>query len=134
MVAGLLAAGVDVHVLRDPTRGGIAASLTEIAADSNAGILIEEGAVPVPEAVTAACAFLGLDPLHVANEGKLVAVVPAADADTALAAIAADPAGQGAAVIGTVTAAHPGVLVGRTRLGAQRVIDRPLGEQLPRIC
>jgi hydrogenase expression/formation protein HypE len=134
MVAGLLAAGVDVHVLRDPTRGGVAASLTEIAADSRVGIVLDEAAVPVPEPVAAACGFLGLDPLHIANEGKLVAVVPASDVDAALAAIAADPAGAGATAIGTVTDAHPGVLVGRTRLGARRVIDRPLGEQLPRIC
>ncbi len=134
MVAGMLAAGVDVHVLRDPTRGGLAASLTEIAADSQVGIVLDEASVPVPEAVAAACGFLGLDPLHVANEGKLVAIVPADQAELALATIRADAHGAGAVVVGHVTSEHPGLLVGRTRLGATRVIDRPLGEQLPRIC
>lgn len=123
-----------MRVLRDPTRGGLAASLTEIAADSRVGVVLDEAAVPVPDAVAAACGFLGLDPLHVANEGKLVAVVAPDDADPALAVMGADPAGRGAAVVGSITDAHPGLLVGRTRLGARRVIDRPLGEQLPRIC
>ncbi len=134
MVAVLLATGIDVHVLRDPTRGGVAGSLTEIADDSGVGIVLDEAAVPVPEAVAAACGFLGLDPLHVANEGKLIAIVAQADAEQALAAIQADAHGRDAAIIGTVTDKHPGMLVGRTRLGATRVIDRPLGEQLPRIC
>jgi hydrogenase expression/formation protein HypE len=134
LVADLLAAVPEVHVLRDPTRGGVATSLCEIAAAARVGIDLDEGAVPVPGAVAAACGFLGLDPLHVANEGKLVAFVPAEQVDAALAALRAHPYGAGAAVIATVTDQHPGILVGRTRLGGTRVIDRPLGEQLPRIC
>ncbi len=134
LVADLLAAAPEVHVLRDPTRGGVATSLCEIAAASGVGIELDEGAVPVPEAVAAACGFLGLDPLHVANEGKVLVFVPAAQADAALAALRAHPYGSGATVIGTVTGEHPGIVVGRTRLGGSRVIDRPLGEQLPRIC
>jgi len=134
LVAGLLAAVADVHTLRDPTRGGVAASLCEIAAAAGVGIELDESAVPVPEAVAAACGFLGLDPLHVANEGKMLAFVRSQDADAALAALTAHPAGAGARVIGTVTEEHPGMVVGRTALGGTRIIDRPLGEQLPRIC
>ena len=134
LVAAVLAAGVDVHVLRDPTRGGVAASLNEIAASSRVGVVIEERAVPVPDDVRAACGFLGLDPLVVANEGKLVAFVPGEQADAALAAMRAHPHGQDATRIGTVTADHPGVVVARTGIGGTRVVDLPLGEQLPRIC
>jgi hydrogenase expression/formation protein HypE len=123
-----------VHTLRDPTRGGVAASLCEIAAAARVGVVLDESTVPVPEAVAAACGFLGLDPLHVANEGKLVAFVPAERADAALAALQAHPFGREARVIGTVVEQHPGMVVGRTALGGTRVIDRPLGEQLPRIC
>jgi hydrogenase expression/formation protein HypE len=135
LVADLIAAvGPAVHALRDPTRGGLATSLCEIAAAAGAGIVFEERAVPVPEAVAAACGFLGLDPLQVANEGKLVAFVAPEHADRALDAMRAHPAGQEAAIIGTVTADHPGVVVARTPLGGTRIVDRPLGEQLPRIC
>ncbi|MGB9375446.1 MAG: hydrogenase expression/formation protein HypE [Jiangellales bacterium] len=134
LVAGLLAAGIDVHVLRDPTRGGVAASLNEIAASSRVGVQIEERSIPVPDDVRAACGFLGLDPLVVANEGKLVAFVPAEQAEQALAVLQADPRGQGATRIGTVVAEHPGVVVARTGIGGTRVVDLPLGEQLPRIC
>jgi hydrogenase expression/formation protein HypE len=134
VVAGLLAAAPAVHVLRDPTRGGVATSLCEIAASSDVGIELDEAAVPVPEGVASACGFLGLDPLHVANEGKLLAFVPADQADAALAALRAHPFGRDAAVIGSVTGEHPGIVVGRTSLGGTRVIDLPLGEQLPRIC
>ncbi len=134
LVAALLAAVPDVHTLRDPTRGGVAASLCEIAAAAGVGIEIDERSVPVPEAVAAACGFLGLDPLHVANEGKMVAFVRSQDAEAALAAWQAHPLGKGARIIGTVTEEHPGVVVGRTPLGGTRIIDRPLGEQLPRIC
>lgn len=134
LVAALLAAVPDVHVLRDPTRGGVAGMLCEIAEVAQVGIEVEEASVPVPEAVAAACGFLGLDPLHVANEGKLVAVVPEEHAEAALAALRAHPLGARAAVIGTVGEAHPGILVARSPLGAGRVVSRPLGEQLPRIC
>ncbi|MCL2466197.1 MAG: hydrogenase expression/formation protein HypE [Micrococcales bacterium] len=134
LVAALLAAVPEVHVLRDPTRGGVAGTLCEIAEVADVGVELEEPAVPVPEAVAAACGFLGLDPLHVANEGKLVTIVPAAHADAALAALQSHPLGTHAAIIGTVVPDHPGLLVARSSLGAGRVVSRPLGEQLPRIC
>jgi hydrogenase expression/formation protein HypE len=134
LVAALLAAGVEVHVLRDPTRGGVAASLNEIAASSRVGVVVDERAVPVPDDVRAACGFLGLDPMVVANEGTLLAFVPAEQADAALRVMHGDPRGQGAVRIGAVTAEHPGVVVARTGIGGTRVVDLPLGEQLPRIC
>ncbi len=134
LVAAMLAVTRDVHVLRDPTRGGLAASLNEIAAASGTGVVLTERAVPVPEAVANACGFLGLDPLYVANEGRLVAFVPRAEADAVLAAMRAHPRGAGAAVVGECVGEHPGVVVARTALGGTRVVDLPLGEQLPRIC
>jgi hydrogenase expression/formation protein HypE len=134
LVAAMLAACDDVHALRDCTRGGLAASLCELAETAGVGVEYEERAVPVPEAVRAACGFLGLDPMHVANEGKLVAFVPADHADAVLEAMRAHPIGAGAARIGTVVEDHPGVVVARTGLGATRVVDRLVGEQLPRIC
>lgn len=134
LVAALLAAVPDVHVMRDPTRGGVAGTLCEISEIAQVGIELIESAVPVPDAVAAACGFLGLDPLHVANEGKMLAILPAASADAALAAMRAHPFGRDAVVIGHVTDQHPGLLVSRSPLGASRVVGRPLGEQLPRIC
>ncbi|MCZ7416879.1 MULTISPECIES: hydrogenase expression/formation protein HypE [unclassified Streptomyces] len=134
LVAAMLEACRDVHVLRDPTRGGVAATLNEIATASGTGIVLSEQAVPVPEAVANACGFLGLDPLYVANEGRLVAVVPRAEADAVLAAMRAHPQGAGAALIGECVAEHPGMVVARTAFGGTRVVDLPLGEQLPRIC
>jgi hydrogenase expression/formation protein HypE len=134
MVAQLLAAVPDVHVLRDPTRGGVASSLNEIAADAQVGIVIEESRVPVRPAVRSACELLGLDPLFVANEGKLLAIVPPQQAGAALAALRAHPLGSDAAVIGEVVSDHPGMLVERTGIGARRVITMQIGEQLPRIC
>jgi hydrogenase expression/formation protein HypE len=134
LVAAMLAACSDIHVLRDPTRGGLAASLCEIAETAQVGIEFDERSVPVPDAVRAACGFLGLDPIHVANEGKLVAFVAAEDADAVLAAMTATTSGSRATVIGRVVDGHPGVVVARTGLGSTRIVDRPLGEQLPRIC
>ncbi len=134
LVAALLAAVPDVHVLRDPTRGGVAGTLCEIAEVAGVGIELEEASVPAPDAVSAACGFLGLDPLHVANEGKMIAVVPGEHADAALAALQTHSLGTHAAVIGKVSDDHPGLLVARSPLGAGRVVSRPLGEQLPRIC
>ncbi|WP_323055264.1 MULTISPECIES: hydrogenase expression/formation protein HypE [Streptomyces] len=134
LVAAMLAVTRDLHVLRDPTRGGVAASLNEIATASGAGIVLTERDVPVPDAVGAACGFLGLDPLYVANEGRLLAVVPRAEAEAVLAAMRAHPQGAGATVIGECVAEHPGMVVARTPLGGSRVVDLPLGEQLPRIC
>ncbi|MCM3884772.1 hydrogenase expression/formation protein HypE [Frankia sp. R82] len=135
LVAAMLAAGrTGIHTLRDPTRGGLATSLCEIAAAARVGVEFTESAIPVPPVVEAACSFLGLDPLHIANEGRLVAFVAESDADAVLAAMRAQPTGRDAVLIGTVTAEHPGVVVARTAFGGTRVVDRPLGEALPRIC
>ncbi|MFG2115808.1 hydrogenase expression/formation protein HypE [Streptomyces sp. NPDC048718] len=134
LVETMLAVTPDLHVLRDPTRGGLAASLNEIALASGTGVVLQERAVPVPEPVANACAILGLDPMYVANEGKLVAFVPRERADAVLAAMRAHPLGTGATVIGEAVAEHPGMVVARTGLGGTRVVDMPLGEQLPRIC
>ncbi|MFE0256311.1 hydrogenase expression/formation protein HypE [Streptomyces sp. NPDC059010] len=134
LVDAMLAATPDLHVLRDPTRGGLAASLNEIAAASGAGVVIRERDVPVPPAVANACAILGLDPMYIANEGKLVAFVPREHADAVLEAMRAHPLGADSAIIGEAVEAHPGMVVARTGLGGTRVVDLPLGEQLPRIC
>ncbi|NUO41518.1 MAG: hydrogenase expression/formation protein HypE [Streptomyces sp.] len=135
LVRALAPAGPGVHVLRDPTRGGLAAALNEIARDSAVTVEIDERAVPVPEAVAAACDLLGLDPLIVANEGCLVAFVTADAADDVLSAMRSLPEGAQAVRIGEVTARDPhGRVVQRTLVGARRIVEMPLGEQLPRIC
>jgi hydrogenase expression/formation protein HypE len=134
LVAALVAACPDVHVLRDPTRGGLASALNEIAAASGAGIELREESVPIPGPVHAACEMLGLDPLHVANEGKLVAIVPASSAEAAVAAMRGLPEGAEAVEIGRVVADHPGMVTMRTVVGSQRIVDMLVGEQLPRIC
>jgi len=134
LVATMLATGAQVHVLRDPTRGGLAASLNEIAGASGVGVELVERDIPVPQPVTDACGLLGLDPMFVANEGKLVAFVPPEDAERVLAAMRAHQHGKGAVAIGTCVAAHPAMVVTKTGLGGTRVVDLPLGEQLPRIC
>lgn len=134
LVAALLDAGIDVHMMRDPTRGGVAATLNEIARTSGTGMRIVERDIPVPDDVRAACGFLGLDPLYVANEGKLVAFVAAHDADRALETMRGHEFGTGATLIGHVTQEHPGVVIARTGIGGTRVVDLPLAEQLPRIC
>jgi hydrogenase expression/formation protein HypE len=134
LVADLLVAAPGVHVLRDPTRGGLASSLNEIARASKVGIQLDERALPVEPAVASACEMLGMDPMYVANEGKLVAFVPAAEAEAALAALHAHPLGGRAARIGQVVATHPGAVTARTGLGATRIVDMQIGEQLPRIC
>lgn len=134
LVAAMLAVEPGIRVLRDPTRGGLASALNEIAEASGVGMVLDEAAVPVPEAVRAACEMLGLDPLHVANEGKLVAVVPAASADAVVAAMRATTAGAEAVRVGTVVADHPGMVTARTLIGSQRIVDMLVGEQLPRIC
>jgi hydrogenase expression/formation protein HypE len=134
LVAAMLAVCTDLHVLRDPTRGGVATSLNEIAKAAGVGIELVESTLPVPETVANACAFLGLDPLYVANEGKLLAIVARDDADAVLAAMRADPLGADAAVIGECVEAHPGMVVTKTAFGATRVVDTPIGAQLPRIC
>lgn len=134
LVAEMLAVTADIHVLRDLTRGGLASALNEIAVASRVGIVVEEQTIPVTPPVVAACEFLGLDPLYVANEGKLVAIVPPTHADALLAALRRHPLGRDAARIGVVTAEHPGRVVARTPLGSTRLIDLHIGEQLPRIC
>ncbi len=134
LVAELLAAVPDVRCLRDPTRGGLAATLNEFARASQAGILFDERAVPVRPAVRSACEMLGLDPFYVANEGKLVAVIPPEKAEIALMTMRRHPLGQDAAIIGQVVADHPGVVAARTLIGSTRVVDLPAGELLPRIC
>ncbi len=123
-----------VHCLRDPTRGGLATTLNELAGRSGVGIEIDEAAVPVREPVRAACELLGLDPLYVANEGKAVAIVAPQAAETALAAMQAHEQGRQAAIIGFVTDDHPGRVALRTSLGARRLVGMLAGEQLPRIC
>lgn len=134
LAAAMLATGADVHVLRDPTRGGVAASLNEIARTANVGVALDERQLPVPAGVRDACGLLGLDPMYVANEGKLLAFVAAEDADRVLAAMREHPLGAQAAAIGRCVAEHPGMVVARTALGGTRVVDLPAGEQLPRIC
>ncbi len=134
LVAEMLAVCPDLHVLRDPTRGGLATSLNEIAGAANVGVRLDERSLPVPDTVANACAFLGLDPLYVANEGKLVAFVPPEHADAVLAAMRAHPLGKEAVAIGHCVPDHPGMVVAATGLGGTRVVDMPLGEQLPRIC
>ncbi|MGE4506914.1 MAG: hydrogenase expression/formation protein HypE [Desulfovibrionaceae bacterium] len=124
----------DVHVLRDPTRGGLATTLNEIAASSKAGIDLQETAIPVRPAVAGGCQILGMDPLYLANEGKFICIVPGEDADRALAIMRADELGQDAARIGTVTAENPGKVILTTQLGGKRLLNMLEGEQLPRIC
>jgi hydrogenase expression/formation protein HypE len=134
MVAALLAVTPQVHVLRDPTRGGLATTLNEIAKQSNVNITLRENAIPVKPAVAAACEMLGFDPLYIANEGKLIAIVGAAGAEAALAALRAHPYGREAAVIGEVRAAPQSRVLMKTAIGSTRIVDVLMGELLPRIC
>ncbi len=134
LVGALTALGGDLHCLRDLTRGGLAAAVIEIAEHARVGMDVEELAVPVLSPVRGACELLGLDPLYVANEGRLVAFVPAAAADRALQILQQHPAADQPAIIGTVTAAHPGVVELRSAFGSGRLLDLLSGEQMPRIC
>ncbi|MCF7798035.1 MAG: hydrogenase expression/formation protein HypE [Lentisphaeria bacterium] len=124
----------EIHALRDPTRGGVAMTLNEFARASHVGILIHEERIPIQSGVRGACEILGLDPLLVANEGKLIASVPPEAADEVLAAMRQHPLGRNAVELGEVTAENTGLVVMRTALGTHRIVDVPLGEQLPRIC
>lgn len=134
LVDTMLAVTKDIHVLRDPTRGGLATTLNEIAAQSNMGIVLREQAIPVREQVQAACEILGFDPLYVANEGKLLAVIPAEKTDAVLTAMKKHPLGVNSTVIGEIVADHPGKVVLITGIGGRRILDMLAGEQLPRIC
>jgi hydrogenase expression/formation protein HypE len=134
LVETMLAASKEIHVLRDPTRGGVASVLNEIAESAHVGIAIRENKIPVSEEVRGACEILGFDPLYVANEGKLIAFVSPNAVDSVLNAMRAHPFGKNATLIGEVVADHPGTVVMKTRIGGSRVVDMLSGEQLPRIC
>lgn len=134
LAADMLAASRRIHCLRDPTRGGLASTLNEFARQSGVGVSIEEAKIPIHDGVRGACELLGLDPLYIANEGKLVAVIDPADADTVLSAMRKNKYGGQAAIIGEVTAEHKGRVVMKTRIGSSRIVDMPAGEILPRIC
>ena len=134
LVAQMLETSPRIHCLRDPTRGGLATTLNELAHQSHVGITIEEAKIPVVEGVRAACELLGLDPIYVANEGKLVAVVEPGDADKILAKMRQNSYGRDAAIIGEVTNDYPGRVILKTKLGPSRIVDMLSGELLPRIC
>jgi hydrogenase expression/formation protein HypE len=134
LVAAMAAAKIDIHVLRDPTRGGVSSALAEIAQTAKVGMLLDEASIPISEEVKGACEILGLDPLYVANEGKLLAIVAARDVDPVLNALRTHSLGKDAAVIGVVTDEHSGMVMMKTRVGGTRVVDMLSGEQLPRIC
>jgi len=134
LVSQMLEASSRIHCLRDPTRGGLATTLNELARQSKVGIVVQETKIPVKEGVRAACELLGFDPIYVANEGKLVAVVDPDDADKVLAQIKQNSYGKDAAIIGEVTGDHPGRVIMKTKLGPSRIIDMLSGELLPRIC
>jgi hydrogenase expression/formation protein HypE len=124
----------EIHVLRDPTRGGVASALNEIAARSDVGVELDETRLPIRDPVQSACEILGLDPLFVANEGKLLAIVPEKGAAKLVEAMQAHPLGRDASEIGRITDTHPGMVVAKTAIGGTRVVTMQIGEQLPRIC
>ena len=134
VVAKMLAESKDVHVLRDPTRGGVGASLNEIACASNVGMMIYEEKIPLKKATAGLCEILGFDPLYVANEGKFIACVPSNCAESILSVIQEDACGKNACIIGEVVSDNPGRVVMQTRIGGKRIVDMLSGEQLPRIC
>ncbi len=124
----------DIHVLRDPTRGGISSALNEIAKTAGVGIEIDEMAIPISEQVKGACEILGLDPLYIANEGKILLIVPKKDAPKVLEVMSRHPKGKESAIIGKVSSDMPGILRMKTSIGSTRIVDMITGEQLPRIC
>lgn len=134
LVAEMLDVSTDIHCLRDPTRGGVATVLNEIANHSNVGMLLEETEIPVRDTVRGACEILGLDPLYVANEGKLLAVVAAPVADAVLKRMREHPLGKDSRVIGEVVSNHAGMILMKTEIGGTRVVDTLFSEELPRIC
>jgi hydrogenase expression/formation protein HypE len=134
LVEALAAEGLDIHMLRDPTRGGVSSALNEMARRAGAGILLDEEALPIPAEVEGVCEILGLDPLYVANEGNFLAVVAHGQGMPAVETLRRHTPGAQAALIGRVAADHPGVVVMKTKIGGERVVDMMSGEQLPRIC
>ena len=134
LVQVMLQTGREIRCMRDPTRGGLSSALNEIAGQSRVGITVDERAIPVREEVQGACELLGLDPLYVANEGKLIAIVAPEGAEEILAAMRAHPLGRQAQIIGSVNAANPGLVTMKTTLGTTRIVDMLSGDQLPRIC
>ncbi len=134
LIRSMLKVSNNIHALRDPTRGGAATTLNEFARSSNMGILLDENTLPVKPDVKGACEVLGIDPLYVANEGKLIASVAEEDAESILKTMRDHPFGKDAVIIGEVVKENPGIVAMTTKLGAKRIIDMPIGEQLPRIC
>jgi hydrogenase expression/formation protein HypE len=134
LVANMLEVTLDIHSLRDATRGGVATVLNEIAHQSKVGMLLHEIEIPVRDTVRGACEILGLDPLFVANEGKLIAAVAANQADAVVEKMRMNPLGRDARIIGEVTSDNPGMVLMKTEIGGTRIIDTLFGEQLPRIC
>jgi hydrogenase expression/formation protein HypE len=134
LVEEMLNASNNIHVMRDPTRGGVATTLNELAEQSKLGIVVEEESVPVPDDVQGACEILGLDPLYIANEGKLLAFVSPEDSEKVLSVMRKHPLGKDSVVIGEVVDKHHGIVVMKNRIGGTRVVDMLTGEQLPRIC
>ncbi len=134
LIAAMLKESDQIHVLRDPTRGGVASALNEIAQQSGVGIRLQEASIPVRPAVAAACELLGFDPLYVANEGKLLAIVAAGDAEKVVERMRATRYGEGATIIGEVTSEPAGRVLMKTAVGSMRVVDVLAGEMLPRIC
>jgi hydrogenase expression/formation protein HypE len=130
----MLEACPGIRCMRDPTRGGVSSALNELAAASNVGVELREADVPLRPEVRAACEMLGLDPLYVANEGKLLAVVPPGEAERLVGVMRQHPLGQNAALIGEVVADHPGMVTMHSLVGGERVVTMLAGEQLPRIC
>lgn len=134
LIEAVLRVSKNIHVMRDPTRGGIASALNEIAQSSRKGIQLYEEKIPITEEVKGACEILGLDPLYIANEGKVLIIVPESETDKVLNVMRNDPLGKDASVIGKVTVSDPGLVVMKTLIGSSRIVDMISGEQLPRIC
>ena len=134
MQVALQAGGASIHAFRDPTRGGVAATLNEFAKSSNVGIRIKEEFLPIQKSVQGACEILGLDPLYIANEGKMIVVVKRDKANEVLQAMRSHPLGKDAVIIGDVVTEKSGLVQLLTTFGTSRIIDMPIGEQLPRIC
>jgi hydrogenase expression/formation protein HypE len=134
LVRVMLEACPGIRAMRDPTRGGVSSTLNELAAASRVGVTLTESSIPVRDEVRGACEMLGLDPLYVANEGKLIAVVPLNEAERLVEVMRGHPLGRNAAIIGEVVAKHPGMVTLRSLVGGERVVSMLSGEQLPRIC